>query len=99
MAIQPIRKSWSMCAVHHETIAFRHIHLAFRPPLAQTFLIAAHPGPHLFLPGLVYLILEEDGKMFRRAIAVLVCALAFATPALAQEQRGSLEGTIKDAQG
>ena len=37
--------------------------------------------------------------MFRRAIAVLVCALAFATPALAQEQRGSLEGTIKDAQG
>ena len=37
--------------------------------------------------------------MFRRAIAVLVCALAFATPGLAQEQRGSLEGTVKDAQG
>jgi len=32
-------------------------------------------------------------------MAVLVCVLALAASALAQEQRGSLEGTVKDAQG
>jgi hypothetical protein len=37
--------------------------------------------------------------MVRRAMAVLACVLALAAPALAQEQRGSLEGTVKDAQG
>ncbi len=37
--------------------------------------------------------------MFRRALAALACILTLASAANAQEQRGSLEGTLRDAQG
>jgi Carboxypeptidase regulatory-like domain/TonB dependent receptor/TonB-dependent Receptor Plug Domain len=37
--------------------------------------------------------------MFARPFAILLVALALAVPAFAQEQRGSIEGVVKDASG
>ena len=37
--------------------------------------------------------------MLRKTLGVLLCALVLAVPAFAQEQRGSIEGVVKDAQG
>ena len=37
--------------------------------------------------------------MFARPVAILLVALALAVPAFAQEQRGSIEGVVRDASG
>ena len=34
-----------------------------------------------------------------RTLSVLLCALLFAWPAAAQEQRGSIDGVVKDSSG
>src|SRR5438034_8531963 len=41
---------------------------------------------------------EEDG-MRLRTLGVLLCALLFAWPAASQEQRGSIDGVVKDTSG
>jgi hypothetical protein len=42
---------------------------------------------------------KEEDRMRLRYIAALLAVLLIAVPVAAQEQRGSIEGTIKDAQG
>jgi hypothetical protein len=45
------------------------------------------------------LIQEEDGTMRLRTLAALLAAVLLAWPASAQEQRGSIEGIVKDTSG
>ena len=37
--------------------------------------------------------------MFRRAVYALACVLALSLPVAAQEQTGSIQGTVKDSSG
>ena len=100
MTIQPIHAQ-RRCQPRFATTAkrFRHSMLAFHHCVGTKLPYGSATRSHPFVAWSLSLNPRGGWKMFRRAIAVLVCALAFATPGLAQEQRGSLEGTVKDAQG
>src|SRR5512138_955606 len=78
---------------------FRALAVAARDCVSDPFLVSRRRLPRGLDAGTFRSHQEDESEMRARTLAALMALLLFAWPAAAQEQRGSIEGVIKDSSG